>query len=259
MLYRCLSGHLPFNAEEIAPLLVAILLEVPKPLRELVPDIDRELAAIVMRSMARRADDRYQTAAEFLEDLTIWEKAHAGSLDVAMVPSGMTSVTRTNQIGTAATWAQSGDQQTQEVRKKTMRTGLWVVAFSLVGVVTLLAAGKFLMSSSSLAAETATSATVPAPNTSVAVAAAEGAPVAVVPVVPAAAPTAAPLPSIPATTQAAPAPVVRAARGSTSGSSTKAKDAAPAAPVAPATPATAAKTTVRNPGDQTGRHILNTL
>lgn len=252
MLYRCLSGTLPFNADEIAPLLVAILLEVPKPLRELVPDMDRELAAIVSRAMARRADDRYQTAAEFLEDLAIWETAHAGSLDVAMVPTGMTSVTRTSHLGTAASWAQSA-VETQQVRKKTMRTGILVVALSCAGIVALLVAGKLVMASRNAAAETEPSASVSEPLMTAPAAMAQ-----VVPVLPTpAAMPPAPVPSAPAS-QAAPAPVVPAARPSQGNTPARAKDPAPVPAATPATPAPAAKTT-RPPPDQSGRHILNNL
>ncbi len=62
ILYEGLSGRLPITADNYAAMLVAILQTDPVPLREVAPHVSPELAAVVHRAMARRSDDRFQTA-----------------------------------------------------------------------------------------------------------------------------------------------------------------------------------------------------
>jgi serine/threonine-protein kinase len=140
MLYRCLSGQLPFNADEIAPLLMQVLMEVPTPLRELAPELDRELISMVTRAMARRPEDRFQTATEFLSVLTAWEESHRADLDAPLVPVGMTAATKTGPHGTAASWSSVTDQpSTSGSRFRTIAlTGSLLIA----GVVGALVAFK---------------------------------------------------------------------------------------------------------------------
>jgi serine/threonine-protein kinase len=70
ILYEMLTGQTPFAAESYVTLLMKILQdEVPDPL-SLRPDLDSELAAIVLRSMAKQVPDRFADAAEFREALT---------------------------------------------------------------------------------------------------------------------------------------------------------------------------------------------
>jgi eukaryotic-like serine/threonine-protein kinase len=105
--YRCLSGQLPFQSEDVAPLLVQILLEEPTPLHEVCPDIDRELSALIARSMARRAEDRFQTAGEFRAALAQWEQTHSGLAAPLPLPAHTDVLTsdRVNQPRTSASWS----------------------------------------------------------------------------------------------------------------------------------------------------------
>jgi eukaryotic-like serine/threonine-protein kinase len=65
LLYLCLSGDLPFDGETFEALMVKILFRGATPLGSLVPGLDRRLAALVTKAMARAPEDRYQSAAEF--------------------------------------------------------------------------------------------------------------------------------------------------------------------------------------------------
>jgi serine/threonine-protein kinase len=67
--YQMLAGRAPFEAE--TPLSVAIqhLNSEPKPLAEWRPDLDPALARVVHTLLAKRPEDRYQSAAELLRDL----------------------------------------------------------------------------------------------------------------------------------------------------------------------------------------------
>jgi eukaryotic-like serine/threonine-protein kinase len=71
--YQCLSGRLPFqHTRDMRELLIAIMVHEPPSLLEVAPDVDPELAAIVMRAMANRPEARYQTTHEFADALRNW-------------------------------------------------------------------------------------------------------------------------------------------------------------------------------------------
>ena len=61
LLYRMLSGHLPFDGNAVAVLLAHISRK-PKHLLEVAPDVDRRLAALVMRCMAKDPRERFTDA-----------------------------------------------------------------------------------------------------------------------------------------------------------------------------------------------------
>ncbi len=69
VLYEMLTGLLPFNSRSLPKLIDAIYRgdkQAPSALR---PEIDKELEAIVLKSMHPRMDQRYETAREFFEAL----------------------------------------------------------------------------------------------------------------------------------------------------------------------------------------------
>src|SRR5437764_1778478 len=69
VLYEMLTGQLPFNSRSLPKLIDAIYRgEKPAP-GSIRPEIDKELEAIVLKSMMPRADDRFATAREFFEAL----------------------------------------------------------------------------------------------------------------------------------------------------------------------------------------------
>jgi eukaryotic-like serine/threonine-protein kinase len=80
VLYECLGGRPPFDGD--SPVVVASrhVWATPAPLRELQPDIPRALEAVTYRAMAKHPGDRYQTAADFAEDL------HRARIGAAVAP-----------------------------------------------------------------------------------------------------------------------------------------------------------------------------
>ncbi|WP_436521284.1 diguanylate cyclase [Actinoplanes sp. HUAS TT8] len=69
VLFECLTGRLPFEAEDVGELL-RLHLAAPVPdVREMRPDIDPALAAVVHRLLAKDPDDRYPDAAGLLAAL----------------------------------------------------------------------------------------------------------------------------------------------------------------------------------------------
>lgn len=90
ILYQILCGHLPYQAESVAGMLVAIVSEPPTPLREHAPHVPPELEAVVMRCLEKKRDDRPQTAKELAqllapfadgERISTWESEKPRSTD----------------------------------------------------------------------------------------------------------------------------------------------------------------------------------
>ncbi len=71
ILYRCLSGRVPYRGANYNQILAKILAQDPRPLGELRPDLPKALVAVVEKSMSRDPDLRYQSAKTFGEDLAM--------------------------------------------------------------------------------------------------------------------------------------------------------------------------------------------
>jgi serine/threonine protein kinase len=69
MLYEMLTGHLPFEQANAHALMRAKTIDDPRPASVFVPTIDPPLEAILQKALQRRPRDRYDDAAELLEDL----------------------------------------------------------------------------------------------------------------------------------------------------------------------------------------------
>src|SRR5262249_39953281 len=67
--YQMLTGALPFTATDPMELVHCHLARQPVPPAERVKDIPDAVSAIVMKLLAKRAEDRYQTAAGLESDL----------------------------------------------------------------------------------------------------------------------------------------------------------------------------------------------
>ena len=69
VLYEMLTGQLPFNSRSLPKLIDAIYRGEKAAPSAIRPEIDKELEAIVVKSMMPRAEDRFSTAREFFEAL----------------------------------------------------------------------------------------------------------------------------------------------------------------------------------------------
>ncbi|WP_395684381.1 protein kinase domain-containing protein [Dokdonella sp.] len=73
LLYEVLAGASPYgDVRDQSALLAAILREQPLPPSRRAPGIDRDLDAIVMKALRKRAEDRYVGADAFADDLRRW-------------------------------------------------------------------------------------------------------------------------------------------------------------------------------------------
>jgi serine/threonine-protein kinase len=81
-LYEALTHYRPFSRENDLAILNAVLKCDFKPPRELRKDLPHELEAIILKAMAARPEDRYQTAAEMAADLERFLGATSGGSQV---------------------------------------------------------------------------------------------------------------------------------------------------------------------------------
>jgi serine/threonine protein kinase len=88
VLYRLLTGKLPFKAETAVAMIQSQLNDRPTLARDVRGDLPDWLDAVLMRSLAKRPADRYQSADEFRRALD----SH-GALDPAPLPDDLTIAT----------------------------------------------------------------------------------------------------------------------------------------------------------------------
>jgi len=88
VLYEMATGVPPFEADTPAEMVMNVLDAQPSPVRDIAPDRPEALAALVHSLLARRAQDRCQSAAEVLRKLRTMQRAalaiaapaHAGAI-----------------------------------------------------------------------------------------------------------------------------------------------------------------------------------
>ena len=76
ILYRMLSGQLPFAAPSVSDLLQVVIEDEPRPPRQFVRDLPRELERICLKAMAKQITERYTTAADMADELRALVKKH---------------------------------------------------------------------------------------------------------------------------------------------------------------------------------------
>jgi serine/threonine protein kinase len=70
ILYRLMTGTLPFDADTIADMLAAILVQPHRPMRLFHPELSIELDAIVSKCLAKNRNDRYRSVSELAAALS---------------------------------------------------------------------------------------------------------------------------------------------------------------------------------------------
>jgi serine/threonine-protein kinase len=82
-LYEMVTGQLPFTGPTPVAIAYRHMHEHPTPPRALNPDVPEPLERVCLRAMAKRPEDRYQTAVDFQQDL---ERVRAGAPAIAGIP-----------------------------------------------------------------------------------------------------------------------------------------------------------------------------
>jgi serine/threonine protein kinase len=83
-LYYLLAGHPPFNSGSLAQRLIAHQSLQPPAITSIRPDVPHSLQAIIEKMMAKKVEDRYQSAQEVADVLTNW----LANPDLHEVPEG---------------------------------------------------------------------------------------------------------------------------------------------------------------------------
>ncbi len=69
VLYEMLAGELPYSAEDPVALAMKHVHELPRSPREANPEVPKDLAALTLKLLAKRPEDRYPNASTLAEDL----------------------------------------------------------------------------------------------------------------------------------------------------------------------------------------------
>jgi serine/threonine-protein kinase len=69
VLYEALTGELPLNAEDPVALAMKHVNELPRSPREANPKVPNDLAALTLKLLAKRPEDRYPSAYALAQDL----------------------------------------------------------------------------------------------------------------------------------------------------------------------------------------------
>ncbi len=92
MMYELLTGKRPFRGSTPNEIYHSIISVEPPPPRSIESDIPEELQRICLKALAKRAADRYATAAEMAEDLSHWQQGPATSTqELTIIPKGLRS------------------------------------------------------------------------------------------------------------------------------------------------------------------------
>ena len=69
MMYEMLSGHLPFDADDMVDVAIKQISDKPKSLHEIAPEVPNALVEITEKAMAKLPQNRYASAREMLDAL----------------------------------------------------------------------------------------------------------------------------------------------------------------------------------------------
>lgn len=89
VLYRALSGVLPFSASTAAAVLFKIVNELPCPLQRAAPEVGPRLSAAIDKALRRRPADRYPSMLEFARALVLAANADGIALPRDPDPLGL--------------------------------------------------------------------------------------------------------------------------------------------------------------------------
>lgn len=137
ILYRAVTGHKPYEAEDGAMVLTQVLTE--EPLRPLThnPDIPESLELVIQRAMARHPSDRYATMAELEAELAELDSSHH-SVDgtvSSLLPPPLEEAAKSRPAKSRAVQTHYARQAQTEIRRArpvlvlaTLVGFLWIVA-----------------------------------------------------------------------------------------------------------------------------------
>jgi len=188
MLYELLTGHKPFAADSPTAVILKILKDDPTPIETYTQGLPPQLVAAVLKSLAKRPEDRFGSAGAFGAELQLIRRAIPASTSTAELDETRFASTQMMKSlhddiqklreqqsapsGTADRTAEAGQTVVEPVAPES--GGKSWLAPAIVGVVVLAGAGGYFMlggskpapaATTASTAATSTAATAPAPST----------------------------------------------------------------------------------------------
>ena len=107
--YELLTGKRPFRGDSLLDVMQAIIIDEPRPPRQIDDTIPRELERICQKALAKRASERYSTAKDMAEDLRLFLQAAGGTASpgASLVPTSSPSASTLEAAPLPATSRQS--------------------------------------------------------------------------------------------------------------------------------------------------------
>ena len=104
--YRALTGVLPFVGRNFNELLFKIVLDKPRPLRELAPGIDSELAEIIHKGLSHEPGARHASAHAYQEAIASWARRSArGSITALRIFPSERVLAAQEAVPSSTLWA----------------------------------------------------------------------------------------------------------------------------------------------------------
>ncbi len=105
ILYRALTGRVPFSGDDPTAVLAAVLTKEPERPRAVEPSVPEGLELIIERAMAKEPEERYATMDALREDLQRWAEAEGvwrGATPPSLQPGqSLEQVTESNSVARA--------------------------------------------------------------------------------------------------------------------------------------------------------------
>ncbi|MBR6459939.1 MAG: Stk1 family PASTA domain-containing Ser/Thr kinase [Actinomycetaceae bacterium] len=164
LLYELLTGKPPFTGDSAVAVAYQHVSETPVPTSSIAPDIPDALDRVVMKSLAKRREDRYQNASDFRNELLAATRGEG--VEAPAVSSWATQVVTptfapTQQISQTSYGQATGEYAAQfpptgmtaavnEGAKEPKKKRGWLIAVLLVALLAILGAGAWAFTSGNL-------------------------------------------------------------------------------------------------------------
>lgn len=157
MLFELLTGRAPFKGDSAVSVAYQHVAEMPPLPSAIAADISPELDRMVMKSLAKRPEERYQDAASMRSDMV---RAAAGAAISAPMLPPLPVTTPTEGIAAPHTsyapaqWSQvlgedpdNEDEEKEIAQKKKKRKTIWAVVMGILAAIALIAVVWWLITS----------------------------------------------------------------------------------------------------------------
>ena len=140
VIYEMLTAQLPFRGETMSDTVASILTETPLPLDHLIANAPDGLQEILDRTLAKRAEDRYQSAEELRFDLMSLRRALERSGDIER-PTTLREGTSLSgnadrrKTGTDRAFTNEERQETLSIEIEKIRTRYRTAAIAAIAIV----------------------------------------------------------------------------------------------------------------------------